>query len=317
MLCATQGHEVTLWARDPEIARALQRNRHNPRYLSQVEIPANVRGTADLAEALADREMVILAVPSHGVRDVMARAAPHLPEEALLVSTVKGIEIETGFTIDRILTDVLESAHHARLTFLSGPSFAREIAAHKPTVVTVACCEESYAVSVQANLSCPWFRCYSHTDVVGVEVGGALKNVVAIAVGICDGLELGPNARAAVMTRGLAEITRVGVRLGANPLTFQGLSGMGDLVLTCTGDLSRNRRVGLALGKGRKLSEILDELGEVAEGVRTTHAACALAARLGAEMPIADAVRAVLDGEVGPREGAAQLMTRQLRSETD
>jgi glycerol-3-phosphate dehydrogenase (NAD(P)+) len=317
ILCADRGHDVTLWARDPAFVATIARERRNPRYLKEIEFPASIRPTADLGEALAGAEMVIVSVPSHAVRDVMARAAHWLPEEALLVSTVKGIELDTGKTMDAVLEEVLPPVHHPRLTFLSGPSFAHEVARHKPTVVTVACKQDAYAIAVQSHLSCPWFRCYSDTDVIGVEVGGALKNVIAIAVGVSDGLDMGANARAATMTRGLAEITRLGVRMGANPLTFLGLAGMGDLVLTCTGDLSRNRRVGLALGAGRTLEDILTELGEVAEGVRTTYAACQLAERLGVELPIAEGVRALLEGKVDPRQGATMLLTRQLRGEKD
>jgi glycerol-3-phosphate dehydrogenase (NAD(P)+) len=317
ILCADRGHDVTLWARDPAFVDAIARERRNPRYLKEIEFPASIRPTADLGEALADAEMVIVSVPSHAVRDVMARAAPALPAEAILVSTVKGIELDTGKTMDAVLEEVLPAVHHPRLTFLSGPSFAHEVARHKPTVVTIACRQDAYAIAVQSHLSCPWFRCYSDSDVVGVEIGGALKNVIAIAVGVSDGLDMGANARAATMTRGLAEITRLGVALGANPLTFLGLSGMGDLVLTCTGDLSRNRRVGLALGAGRTLEDILAELGEVAEGVRTTYAACQLAERIGVELPIAEGVRALLEGKVDPRQGATLLLTRQLRGEKD
>lgn len=317
ILCADRGHDVTLWARNPATVEVLRSQRRNPHYLTDVALPEAILPTADLEEALRGRELVILAVPSHGVREVMTRAAPFLPEEAITVSTVKGIEVESGKTTSAVLEEVLPPVHHPRLTVLSGPSFAREVAHHKPTVVTVACREEAYAIAVQSHLSCPWFRCYSETDVMGVEIGGALKNVIAIATGISDGLDLGLNARSATMTRGLAEIRRLGMKLGADPLTFLGLAGMGDLVLTCTGDLSRNRRVGLALGQGRKLPEILEELGEVAEGVRTTYAACRLAERIGVELPIADAVRSLLDGEVDPREGVSQLLTRQLRSEKE
>jgi glycerol-3-phosphate dehydrogenase (NAD(P)+) len=317
ILCAERGHDVTLWARDPALADALARDRRNPRYLKEIELPEAIRPTSDLAEALADREMVIVSIPSHSVRSVMTSAAAVVPPDAIVVSTVKGIELETGKTMEEVLTEVLPAAHHPRVAVLSGPSFAHEVARRKPTVVTVACRQDAYAIAVQSHLSCPWFRCYSDTDVLGVEIGGALKNVVAIAVGVCDGLELGHNARAATMTRGLAEITRLGVRMGANPLTFLGLAGMGDLVLTCTGDLSRNRRVGLALGRGRTLDDILTELGEVAEGVRTTHAACQLAERVGVELPIAEGVRLLLAGKVDPREGAKMLLTRQLRGEKD
>jgi glycerol-3-phosphate dehydrogenase (NAD(P)+) len=314
LLCARE-NDVTLWARNPDLADAINRERRNPRYLSDVAIPDRVRVTADLEEALRDRELVICAVPSHGLRDVMSNAASRLSGEAIVVSTVKGIEYESGMTMHQLLGDVLPPELHSRVVCLSGPSFAVEVAHRKPTVVTVACRQEAYAISVQATLSCPWFRCYSNTDVVGVELGGALKNVIAIATGISDGMEMGHNTRAALMTRGLAEITRLGARMGASPTTFLGLSGMGDLLLTCTGDLSRNRRVGLALGRGRKLDEIIEELGEVAEGVRTTRAACRLAKRLGVELPIAEMVRQILDGEQTPEEAGRGLMTRQLGSE--
>ena len=273
MLCARE-HDVALWARDPALAAAINQDRRNPRYLKDATVPAGVHATADLAAALDGREIVICAVPSQGVRRVMAEAGHGLASGAIVVSTIKGIEPGTCFTMHQVLEDVLPAGHHARIVCLSGPSFAREVAAGKPTVVTIACREEAHAVAVRDALSCPWFRCYSSTDIVGVELGGALKNVVALAVGISDGLELGHNARAALMTRGLTEITRLGVRLGASALTFLGLSGMGDLVLTCTGDLSRNRSVGLELGRGRRLEDILAGMSEVAEGVRTAHDGC-------------------------------------------
>ncbi len=314
MQCARE-RDVTIWSRDPDIADAINRERRNPRYLDDFEIPERVVATSDPAEALEDAELVICAVPSHSLRDVMEKAATALRDEAVVVSTVKGIEYETGMTMHQVLADVLEPLHHARVVCLSGPSFAREVAARRPTVVTLASTDETWAVSVQSTLSCPWFRCYTSDDVVGVEVGGALKNVIAIATGISDGMGAGDNSRAALMTRGLAEITRLGIRMGANPITFQGLAGMGDLLLTCTGDLSRNRRVGLGLGAGRALDEIVEELGQVAEGVRTTHAACRLAARLGVELPIAETVRRILDGELSPADAGRELMTRQLGSE--
>ena len=314
---AAREHDVVLWARNAETASAIERDRRNPRYLKDIELPANVRATHDLAEALRDRELVICAIPSHGVRAVLAEAAKVMDPEAILVSTAKGIEIDTGMTMDKVMEDVLHESFHPRLVFLSGPSFAREVAARKPTAVTLACREESYAIAVQTALSCPWFRCYTHDDVVGVECGGALKNVVAIAVGMCDGLGKGLNARAGLMTRGLREITRLGESLGANPLTFLGLSGMGDLVLTCTGDLSRNRTVGKELAKGRSIQQITDGMDQVAEGVRTTFAVCELAQRLRIDMPIAFATRAVLQGAVTPEEAGQMLMARQLRSETE
>ena len=316
MLCARE-HDVRLWARNPEIADAINQERRNPAYLSDIEIPEGVTASSDLEEVLTDRELVICAVPSHGVRDVMGRAAAYLSDEAVVVSTVKGIEVDTCMRMDEVLSEVLGERHDPRLVFLSGPSFAREIADHRPTAVTVACHEEAYAISVQESISSPWLRCYSSTDVIGVELAGALKNVIAIGVGVCDGLELGLNARAGVMTRGLREITRLGVKLGADPLTFLGLAGMGDLVLTCTGDLSRNRRVGLELGRGSSLHEIVAGMKEVAEGVRTTQAACQLAERHGVEMPISNTVRALLDGEIHRSEVVEHIMRRQLRSENE
>lgn len=316
LLCA-RDHDVTLWARDAEIADAINREHRNPRYLCDIALPENVRGTADLGDALAECELVICAVPSHGVRDVMLRAADLIPEHAILVSTVKGIESETWMRMDQVLEDVLDPVHHPRLVFLSGPSFAREVAEGRPTAVTLACREEAYAISVQASLSNPTFRCYSATDVIGVEVAGALKNVVAIAIGICDGLGTGQNARAALMTRGLREITRLGVAMGADPITFLGLAGMGDLILTCTGDLSRNRAVGIELARGRTLESIVAGMSEVAEGIRTAAAAAELARRHGVEMPIATAVSELLAKKLAPEDAANLLMSRQLRSENE
>jgi len=314
MLCARE-HDVRIWARNPEIADAINKQRRNTVYLTDVEIPERVTATADLEEALEDRELVILAVPSHGVRDVMTRAAPYLSDHAIIVSTVKGLEVGSCLRIDEILESVLDPVHHPRLVFLSGPSFAKEVAARRPTAVTLACREEAFAISVQESISSPWMRCYSTTDVVGVELGGALKNVIAIAVGVCDGLDLGQNARAGVMTRGLREITRLGVHLGADPLTFLGLAGMGDLVLTCTGDLSRNLRVGRRLGRGERLQDILAGSRSVAEGVRTTVAVRALAGRVAVEMPIVEEVYRILHEDGRPQEGLERLLSRPLTSE--
>src|SRR5262245_55691818 len=204
ILCADRGHDVTLWARDSVLVGSIARERRNPRFLKHIEFPAAIHPTTDLSEALADRELVIVAVPRHAVREVTSRAAPFLSPDAVVVSAVKGIEQGSGKTMDAVLAEALPPPFESRIVVLSGPSFAKEIAERKPTVVTVACREEPYAIAVQSYLSCPWFRCYSETDVLGVEIGGALKNVIAIAVGISDGLGLGHNARAATMTRGLA-----------------------------------------------------------------------------------------------------------------
>jgi glycerol-3-phosphate dehydrogenase (NAD(P)+) len=316
-LLAAREHDVALWARDAAMAEEMQRARRNPRYLSEFVFPDAVRVTPELGDALAGRDLVVCAIPSHGVREVMGSAGPLLAPAAIVVSTVKGIEVETSLLMHQVLAEVLPERARTRVVALSGPSFAREVAAGKPTAVTLACATEAHAVTVQNALSSPFFRCYTHRDIVGVEIGGALKNVVAIAVGMSDGLGTGLSARSALMTRGLHEITRLGIQLGADPLTFLGLSGMGDLILTCTGDLSRNRSVGLELARGRSLGEIVQGTSEVAEGVRTTYAACRLAAKLDMDMPIATALRSVLDGQATPAEAGLRLMSRRLRSERD
>jgi glycerol-3-phosphate dehydrogenase (NAD(P)+) len=316
LLCGRE-HDVTIWARDPELAESINRDRKNPRYLSDVEIPASVRATSDLSEALRDRELVICAIPSQFVRDVMTQAKRDLADTSILISTVKGIENGTCMLMEEVFRDVLDEVHHPRLTFLSGPSFAREVADGQPTAVTIGCRNEAYAVSVQESLSSSEFRCYTCRDVVGVELGGALKNVIAIAVGVCDGLGFGLNARAAVMTRGLREITRLGIAMGADPTTFLGLAGTGDLWLTCTGDLSRNRRVGLALGRGESLEDIVAGMNDVAVGIRTTESGCERGRRHGVELPIASMVDELIRGKITPKEGARLLMSRQLRSENE
>lgn len=310
-------HDVLLWARTPEVAEAIHRDRRNPRHLSAFRLPHGAHATSDLEEALRGREFVVCAVPSHAVRRVMTEAAPHLAAGSIVLCASKGLEEESGLTLNQVITEVLGEEWRPRVVALSGPSFAQEIASERPTSVTLACEEETYAIAVQATLSGASFRCYTSDDPVGVQLAGALKNVVAIAAGISDGLELGLNSRAALMTRGLAEVARLGVQLGARPLTFLGLAGVGDLILTCTSDLSRNRRVGLELARGSKLNEILSSMHEVAEGVKTTHAACRLAARCGVEVPVCDAIRSVLDGEATPARALRDLMTRPLESESE
>jgi glycerol-3-phosphate dehydrogenase (NAD(P)+) len=310
-------HDVVLWARTPEMAEAIQRDRCNPRYLSGFRLPEGVRATSDLAAALRGREIVVCAVPSHAVRHVLTEAASDLAAGSIVVCATKGLEEESGLTMNQVIAEALSEAWRARIVALSGPSFAREIAHGRPTSVTLACEEETYAIAVQTTLSGPSFRCYTSADPLGVQLAGALKNVVAIAAGISDGLALGPNSCAALMTRGLAEIARLGVELGARPLTFLGLAGVGDLILTCTSDLSRNRRVGLELGRGAKLSDALSSLHEVAEGVQTTRAACRIARRCGVDVPVSEAIRSVLDGEATPARALRDLMTRPLESESE
>ena len=291
LLLAKRGFRVDLWARDAHVADAIARDRSNPRYLVDFTLPESVRATASLAEALDGKELV--------------------------VSASKGIEVGTGKLCSDVLMEVLPKEQHDRLCFLSGPSFAREIAEGRPTAVALAARRENYAIAAQSMLSSPAFRCYTNSDVIGVEHGGALKNVIAIAVGVADGMESGQNSRAALITRGLAEMTRLGVAMGANPVTFLGLAGVGDLVLTCTGDLSRNRRVGLEIGRGRKVDEVLGGLRQVAEGVRTARSAHELALRLGVDMPITAGVHAMLFEGKNPLEAAIELRSRQLKSETE
>jgi len=317
ILLAEKGYAVDLWARDRHVAEAIARERRNPRYLSDFELPASVQATASLERALADKELVVSVVPSHALREVWERAARLLRPDALVVSASKGIEIGTGKLCSDVLMEILPASAHERLCFLSGPSFAREIAERRPTAVALASRNENYAVAAQTLISSPQFRCYTNGDVVGVELGGALKNVIAIAVGVADGMESGLNSRAALITRGLAEMTRLGVALGANPVTFLGLSGVGDLVLTCTGDLSRNRQVGLEIGRGRKVDEVLAGLQQVAEGVRTAKSAYELAQKHGVDMPITTGVYLSLYEGKNPFEAALQLRSRQLKSETE
>jgi glycerol-3-phosphate dehydrogenase (NAD(P)+) len=317
ILTAELGHSVMLWTREPGVAEGINRHHRNPRYLTEFRIPQGVRATRGIEEVVRDQDLIISVVPSHAVREVWTRAAPALRGEPLIVSATKGMEIETGLLMSQVAREVLPAPLHPRLVSLSGPSFAREIAEGKPTGVVLACETETYAIAAQALLSSNRLRCYTTTDVLGVELGGALKNVIAIAIGISDGMGLGLNARAALISRGLSEISRLGAKLGANPLTFLGLSGLGDLVLTCTGDLSRNRRVGLAIGQGRRLDDVVAGLHEVAEGVHSARSAFELARRHGVDMPITEEVYRVLYEGQDPRQAGLFLMSRQLRSELD
>ncbi len=315
ILLAEKNYAVDLWARDAKVAEAINRHHRNPRYLTEYRLPDNIRATSDLETALRGKEVVLSVMPSASVREIWQRGKDSLEPGSLVISASKGIEVGSGMLISEVLKSILPEETHERLVFLSGPSFAREIAESRPTAASIACDNETYAIAAQTILSSPHFRCYTNTDVVGVELGGALKNVIAIAVGICDGMNLGLNSRAAVITRGLAEITRLGAILGANPLTFLGLSGMGDLVLTCTGDLSRNRNLGLEIGRGLKIKDALAGLTQVAEGVITTKSAYELAQRHSVDMPITEEIYRVLYEEKDYRSAVHDLLNRQLRSE--
>ena len=309
------GHAVRLWAFEPEVADAVNRTRENPLFLAGVPLHAGIVASSDLAATLAGATAALFVTPSHVARQTLRAARPHLPAGAPVLVATKGLETDTLQTMAEVFAEELAPAAAHPLAFVSGPSFAREVAAGLPTAVTVASRDAATARTAQALLSSEGFRAYTTDDVAGVEIGGALKNVVAIAAGIGDGLALGNNARSALITRGLAEMTRLGVCLGAQAQTFSGLAGMGDLVLTCTGDLSRNRRVGLELGRGRKLPEILEGMSMVAEGVRTTRALKELAGRGGMEMPITEKMYEILYGGKSAAEAVGELMSREPRSE--
>jgi glycerol-3-phosphate dehydrogenase (NAD(P)+) len=317
-VAAEAGHQVSLWAFEPEVARQIAEERVNTSYLPGVELPPLHLVSSELEPVVAEQDLLLSVMPSHVVREVWTSAAPLLRGEPLLVSATKGIEMTTLATMAEVLREVLpRRVAGARLAVLSGPSFAVEVARRQPTAVVVASRDPAVAQAVQHALAGERLRVYTSDDVPGVEVGGAAKNVVAIAAGIAAGLELGHNALAALITRGLAEITRLAVAKAANPLTLAGLAGMGDLVLTCTGELSRNRAVGLALGRGQRLEEIQAGRRSVAEGVRSASSCHDLARRLGVEMPITEAVHAVLYEGLSPLQALHELMGRQLRGELD
>jgi len=312
---ASRCDEVRAWAREQAVVDAINGPRENRTYLPGIPVSPRVRATLSLEEALSGAELVVFATPSHVMRDVVRKALPHLPEHVPLLTVAKGIENETLMTMTQLLEDCLPEKYHPSIAILSGPSFAKEMAAGMPTVVTVASHFEKVAQKVQAALQTESFRTYTSIDVIGVEMGGALKNVIAIAAGMSDGLGFGLNARSALITRGLAEISRIAVRMGANPLTLMGLSGLGDLVLTCTGDLSRNRRVGIELGKGRALDQVLADMTQVAEGVKTARSARDLSRKVGVELPICDQVHAIMYEGKSPRRAVVELMTRAPKRE--
>jgi glycerol-3-phosphate dehydrogenase (NAD(P)+) len=309
------GHTVRLWARDETLVAEMRSRRVNPVYLADTPFPESLSVTDRLDEALAGAAMVVVTVPSHGLRAVARRAAAHLDAGSVVLSATKGLEDRSLLRMSEVLAE--EWPHLRDVAVLSGPSFAAELARSLPTVVVVASRSDDAVGRVQEDFRSGAMRLYASRDVVGVELGGALKNVVAIAAGAVEGMRLGHNARAALITRGLAEMSRLAVAAGGDRETLAGLAGMGDLVLTCTGTLSRNRHVGLALAEGRALDDILASTRMVAEGVRTTHAALALGARHGVELPIAAQVDALLQGHITAEAAVALLMGRRQRAESD
>lgn len=309
------GHHVRLWGRDPQLVSQMQEVRCNPRYLPDAALPERVHPTEELEEAVASAGTIVLTVPSHGLRPVARRVVPAARRGSVVVSGTKGLEEGSLRRMSQIIAE--EIGDGMPVVVLSGPTFAAEVARGLPTVVVVASAAHQAAVQVQERFRGSTFRLYVSDDVAGVEIGGAFKNVIAIAAGVVEGLGLGHNSMAALITRGLAEISRLACAEGGRRETLAGLSGLGDLVLTSTGSLSRNRYVGLELGRGRPLSEILAGMHMVAEGVRTTHAALALGARHHIELPIASEMAAVLDGRRSPLEAVEALMGRRQRSEID
>lgn len=327
VLLANKRIKTVLWARDQEFAKQIRKTRENTLYLPGVELPAALEITSDISKAVTDKEVILFVVPSHGLRKVAKQVSmvlndllqspitksPNLPYA--LVSASKGIENRTLLTMTEIMEEVLPLRLSGRLAALSGPSFAQEVASSIPTAITIAASEHKLCTSLQDLFTTETFRVYTSLDLMGVQLGGALKNVMAIASGISDGMGFGTNTRAALITRGLAEISRLGIRLGANPLTFAGLAGLGDLVLTCTGDLSRNRQVGLKLGQGLSIDTILKEMSMVAEGIKTTNSVYAMAEKYKVEMPITNQVYRVLYQGLDPKYAVSELLTRPPRQE--
>jgi glycerol-3-phosphate dehydrogenase (NAD(P)+) len=310
---ARVGHDARLWARDDALAEEMCVRRANAVYLPDVSFPERLQVTNDLEQALHEVDVVVAAVPSHGTREILRHVSPLVPRRFTVVSAVKGLEQETLFRMSEVIEE--ELGDRVAVAVLSGPSFAAEVARQLPTAVSVASRDPTVVEQVQADFRAPYFRLYGTSDVVGVEFGGALKNVIAIAAGVVEGLALGHNALAGLITRGLAEITRLACARGAQRETLAGLSGLGDLVLTCTGSLSRNRHVGIELAHGRSLDDVLSGMRMVAEGVRTTEAALALGARCGVELPIASQVAELLAGQKDARTALYELMLRPQRAE--
>jgi len=315
LLLADRGHDVTLWMYEKDLAEETQRTRENRVYLPGFTIPANITVNSSLEGVIRERPFILSVVPSHTARAVSTRMAPFLADDAVIVSASKGIETETLMPLSDVFRETLPPKFHGRLCFLSGPSFAKEVAQKMPTAVALASYDPEAGRRAQQLMSAPYFRVYTNPDVIGVELGGSVKNVIAIAAGVLEGLGYGYNTMAALLTRGLAEMTRLGVAMGANPLTFSGLAGMGDLVLTCTGGLSRNRTLGVRLGKGELFEDIMKGLPTVAEGVKTAKATRELARKHSVEMPVVDEVYRIIYEGKDPQLALKDLMSRELKGE--
>lgn len=313
-LLAKKGVETCLWAREQDLLTEIKTKRENTWYLPNIKLSDNLDSTSDLAKAVKGTDYVLMVVPTQFIRQVLLSMKDLLPQRPAMICASKGIELDTLSTVSQIFKEALAGLK-PKFAHLSGPSFAFEVSSEMPTSVALGCEDKKLAKSIQELFSTDYFRVYTNQDVIGVELGGAVKNIIAIAAGIADGLNFGTNARAALITRGLAEMSRLGKAMGANPKTFMGLSGMGDLVLTCTGDLSRNRQVGLKLGHGKKLYEILDQMKMVAEGVKTTKSVFDLAQKLKVELPITEQVHSILYEDKDPSLAVKELMARDLKEE--
>ncbi len=312
---AANGNDTVLWAYEPELVTEINSRHTNSAYLPGIALPPALACSGNLEEAVTGRSIVLLVTPVQVMRGVLKQLAPHISPQAIIANASKGIELETLQTVSQTCGELLGDAALARYVALSGPTFAREVAQELPSLIVAASRDLTAAQRIQAAFSCPCLRVYTNSDVIGVELGGAVKNVIAIAAGICDGLGFGHNARAALITRGLAEMNRLGQAMGAQAATFAGLAGMGDLVLTCTGDLSRNRTVGFKLGQGMKLADILAEMRMVAEGVKSAESVYQLALRLGVDMPIVENTYQILHEDKPAREAVIELMARDLKAE--
>jgi glycerol-3-phosphate dehydrogenase (NAD(P)+) len=314
-ILADKGEHVTLWCHGTDSFQALVDRRENRTYLPGVFLPSSIEITQVLDKAVENKSLVICAVPSHAVRQVFSRIISNFTSQTMLLCGTKGLEEKSLYTMGELLLELFGDERREQLAFLSGPTFAMEVAKQLPAAVTVAAYDEHVAGSIQRILNTESLRVYTSRDVIGIQMGGVVKNVIAIAAGISDGLSLGQNARAALVTRGLAEMTRLAVRMGADPMTLAGLPGLGDLILTCTGDLSRNRTVGLQIATGKSLQEITASTRGVAEGVRNTRSLHSLAARLGVEMPIVEQMHQVLYADKKPADAVRDLMQRSLKPE--
>lgn len=316
-LLADKGFEIDLWVFEAEVRGQIETDRENKVFLPGIRLPDNITPTNDLGKAVKDKDLVLVVVPSHCMRNIAEQMKNYISPDTIVVTASKGIENKTHMTMTQILEEKIDHLPEKNFVVLSGPSFAREVANKVPTAIAAASTNRNVSESVQQIFSCPTFRVYINDDPVGTQIGGAMKNVLAIAAGICDGLNMGLNPRAALITRGLTEMNRLGAKMGADPLTLSGLAGVGDLLLTCTGALSRNYTLGIQIGEGKKLDEIISEMRMVAEGVKTTRSVYNLSKKLGVDLPICDEVYYVLFEDYDVQSTVERLMSRSLKHELD